>query len=182
MKKVHLNEIPIPETRAIVDTMPSAEELIERVPLNVLPRKERESELQNAKNLSNKPMTLGMQIDEYVRAGRRALERIPYLSGADRHRIKTGLLLEKEKERVKNYSPEVRATIGRIMAETAALFTTIGIPDCAEDLIKQSKLSAGGRGDRKPTDWHVWAEKKFKGICGKRPSDSCQARGRQAFA
>jgi hypothetical protein len=170
MKKAHLNEIPMPEARPIVDSMPSAEELIERVPLKVLPRKERKAVLQHAKNLSNKPMTLEALIDEYVRGGREALARILYLSGADRHRIKTGLLLEKEKERVKDYPPEIRATIVRMMAETAALFTTIGIPDCAENLIKQRKSSEGGRGDRKPTDWHVWAEKRLREYAARNPA------------
>jgi hypothetical protein len=62
---------------------------------------------------------------------------------------------------VRDYPPEVRATISRMLAATAALFTTVGIPDCAEELLRRRKLSKQGRAARKPKWWHVWAEEKL---------------------
>jgi hypothetical protein len=141
-----------------LDARPDA--LLEKIPLNILSPKERAEALAAAAKTANKGMSLEDQIDGYVRAGREALEKIRYLSAEDRHRIETGLWLEKEKENVRDYPPDVRATIGRMLAETATLFTTVGIPDCAEELLRRRKLSKQGRVVRKPKRWHVWAEKK----------------------
>jgi hypothetical protein len=134
---------------------------LEKVPLNVLSRKERVEALKASENLSRGRITLDEQIDEYVRAGRQVLEKIQYLSAWDRHRIETGLWLGKEKENVRDYPPEVRATISRMLAATAALFTTVGIPDCAEELLRRRKLSKQGRAARKPKEWHEWAKGKL---------------------
>jgi hypothetical protein len=149
------------------DTMPpdntpqTAAELLEKIPLNVLSRQERAEALKASENLSRGRITLDEQIDEYVRAGRQALEKIQYLSAGDRRRIETGLWLEKEKENVRDYPPEVRATISRMLAATAALFTTIGIPDCAKELLRRRELSKQGRAARKPKKWHEWAKGKL---------------------
>jgi hypothetical protein len=147
---------------AWLDARPDAESLLEKIPLNILSRKERAEALAAAAKAANKGMSLEDQIDGYVRAGRQALEKIQYLSACDRQRIETGLWLEKEKENVRDYPPDVRATISRMLAETAALFTTVGIPDCAEELLDRRKLSKQGRAARKPKEWHVWAKPKLR--------------------
>jgi hypothetical protein len=144
-----------------LDARPDAESLLEKIPLNILSRKERAEALAAADKAANKGMSLEDQIDRYARAGREAVEKIQYLSACDRHRIEVGLMMEGEKERVKDYPIDVRVTISRMLAETASLFTTIGIPDCAEELLHRRKLSEQGRAARKPKEWHVWAEGKL---------------------
>jgi hypothetical protein len=161
-----------------LDARPDAESLLEEIPLNILSRRERAEVLAAVVKAANKSMSLEDQIDEYVRAGRQALEKIQYLSACDRHRIETGLWLEKEKENVRDYPPDVRATIGRMLAEAAALFTTIGIPDCAEELLHRRKASAGGR--NKPLkEWRAWVDGKLGKYVSRDPEISGRAAERK---
>ncbi len=144
-----------------LDARPDAESGIGEIPLNILSSKERAEALADAAKSANRVMSLEDQIDEYVRAGRQVIEKIQYLSACDRHHIETGLMMERKKENVRDYSPDVRATIGRLLAETAALFTTIGIPDCAHELLRRRRASAGGR--NKPLkEWRAWVDEKLE--------------------
>jgi hypothetical protein len=152
-----------------LDARPDAESLLEKIPLNILSRKDRVEALAAAAKATNSVMSLEDQIDGYVRAGRDALNKIKYWSACDRRRIETGLMMEREKERVKDYPIDVQATISRMLAETAALFTTVGIPDCAEELLHRRKLSQQGRAARKRKEWHVWAEEKLCEYVQKNP-------------
>lgn len=84
-------------------------------------------------------------------------------------------MMEGEKERVKDYPIDVRATVGRMLAETASLFTTIGIPDCVEELVHRRKASAGGH--NKPLkDYPAWIDAKL----GKYVSQNPEISGRAA--
>ncbi len=160
---------------------PSAESLLEKIPLNILSRKELAEALAAAAKAANKVMSLEDQIDGYVRAGRQALVKIQYLSACDRRRIETGLWLEKEKENVRDYPPDVLATIGRMLAETAALFTTIGIPDCAKELLRHRQLSAQGRAARKPKKSHLWIKKKLLEYVDSDPAISVASANHKLF-
>jgi hypothetical protein len=86
------------------DTMPpdntpqTAAELLEKVPLNVLSRKERVEALKASENLSRGRITLDEQIDEYVRAGRQVLEKIQYLSAWTATELRPAFGWEREGE------------------------------------------------------------------------------------
>jgi hypothetical protein len=156
---------------------PDARSLLEKIPLNILSREERAEALAAAAKAA-KGMSLEDQIDEYVRAGRQVLEKIQYLSADDRRRIETGIMMEREKERLKGCSADDRAMIGRLLAETAMLFTTIGIPDCAKELLRRRQSSAGGR-DKPEKEWHDLVDAKLEEYINDDPEISCLAATRE---